>query len=167
MITKQRVLTGALTASVAFFGGIKGYEGYTSKPVIPTKGDVPTIGHGTTVYPNGKRVTLKDKSINRETADYYLRNHTSKVEKQIKQSIPNVKLTQNEYDAYVDFIYQFGIVNFNKSIRTNLLAGNHTQACNSLLKYRFSDGRDCSIRSNNCYGVWTRQQERVKKCLSS
>ena len=25
-------------------------EGYTAKPVIPVKGDVPTIGNGTTVY---------------------------------------------------------------------------------------------------------------------
>lgn len=170
MTIKQRVLIGSLTATLSFIGAIKMQEGFTPTPVIPTKGDVPTIGHGTTIYPNGKRVTLHDKPITRETADYYLRQHASKDERQLKKSIPNVKLTQNEYDVYLDFVYQYGIDTFNKSsIRTNLLQGQYTQACKSILKYRFMTKpvkRDCSIRSNKCYGVWTRQQARVKKCLS-
>ena len=167
MITKQRVLIGALTAGVAFFGGVKGYEGFTSKPVIPTKGDVPTIGHGTTVYPNGKRVTMNDKPISRETARYYLANHVNGIDANLKKSLGGVKLTQNEYESYLDFSYQYGVNAFNGSSMYRLLKqGQYTQACNAMLRYKFVAGRDCSIRKNNCYGVWTRQQERVKKCLS-
>lgn len=168
MINKQRIFIGALTASLTFIGGIKGYEGFTSKPVIPTKGDVPTIGHGTTVYPNGKKVTLKDKPITRETAHYYLANHVNAIDAELKKSLGNVKLTQNEFEAYLDFAYQYGVPTFNKSSMHRLLKnGQYTKACNAMLRYHYVSGRDCSIRKNNCYGVWTRQQERVKKCLSS
>ena len=46
----QKVITGPSDEQVSKTA-VK--EGYTPKPVIPVKGDVPTIGHGTTVYPNG------------------------------------------------------------------------------------------------------------------
>ncbi|MEB5476008.1 glycoside hydrolase family protein [Acinetobacter pollinis] len=168
MKNNHKVLVGLLTASSALFLGVRTDEGFTSKPVRPTQGDVPTIGHGTTVYPNGKAVTMHDKPISRQTADYYLKHHISKVEKQFKHSIPHVKLAQSEYDAYIDFVYQFGIGTFNQSsMRTNLLQGNYVQACKSLLKYKYVAGRDCSIRSNNCYGVYVRQNNRYEKCMEA
>ena len=166
MSNKNKIAVGLLTASLGFIGGIKLNEGYTSKPIVPTKGDVPTIGHGTTVYPDGTKVKMTDKPITRQTAEYYLRDHVSKTEQQFKTVLPNVKLSQTEYDVYLDFVYQYGIGAFNKSsMRTNLLNGQYAQACRSLLEYRFVAKRDCSIRSNNCYGVYTRQLERYKKCI--
>ena len=166
MSNKNKVIVGLLTASLGFIGGVKVNEGFTSNPVIPTKGDVPTIGHGTTVYPNGVAVTLHDRPITRTTADHYLRQHVSKTERQLKNSIPLVALSQTEYDVYLDFVYQYGIGTFNKSsMRTNLLNGQYAQACRSLLQYRYVNHRDCSIRTNNCYGVYTRQLERYKKCI--
>ncbi|SDB87079.1 glycoside hydrolase family protein [Acinetobacter boissieri] len=166
MNTRDRVIATLLGVSSLMIAGIKIDEGYTSIPTIPTKGDVPTLGHGTTIYPNGMPVKMTDKPITREKADYYLRHHVSKIEKQFKQSIPNVELSQAEYDVYIDFVYQFGIGTFNKSsIRSSLIKGNYVQACKSLLKYRFTAGRDCSIRSNNCYGVYTRQLKRYDKCI--
>ena len=166
MSNKNKIVVGLLTASLGFIGGVKLNEGFTSKPVIPTKGDVPTIGHGTTKYPNGVAVTLYDPPITRETADYYLRHHVGKTERQLKNSIPLVALSQTEYDVYLDFVYQYGIGTFNKSsMRTNLLHGQYAQACRSLLQYRYVNHRDCAIRSNNCYGVYTRQLERYKKCI--
>lgn len=166
MKLNRKVIVSGIFISITAVTGIKVNEGYTPKPIIPTKGDVPTVGHGTTVYPNGVRVKLTDKAITRKTAEYYLKDHVSKVENQFKASVPDVKLTQTEYDVYVDFIYQYGIGNFNKSsIRSNLLKGNYIQACKSLLKYRFTAGRDCAVRSNNCYGVYTRQLKRYDKCI--
>lgn len=166
MKSKKLAVT-VLFASIALITGIKIDEGYTPSPTIPTKGDVPTVGHGTTIYPNGTPVKLTDKPITREKADYYLRDHVSKVEKQLKQSIPNVRLSQTEYDVYLDFVYQYGIGTFQRSsIRSNLIKGNYIQACKSLLKYRYTAGRDCSVRSNNCYGVYIRQNNRYQKCMS-
>lgn len=166
MSNKNKLMVGLLTASLGFIGGVKMKEGFTSKPVVPTKGDVPTIGHGTTKYPNGVAVTLYDPPITRETADYYLRHHVGKTEHQLKKAIPNVALSQTEYDVYLDFVYQYGIGAFNKSsMRTNLLHGQYARACHSLLQYRYVAKRDCKVRSNNCYGVYTRQLERYKQCI--
>ncbi|MBF7682952.1 glycoside hydrolase family protein [Acinetobacter sp. B5B] len=168
MNTRDKVIASLLGVSGLMITGVKLDEGYTSKPQIPTKGDVPTLGHGTTVYPNGRPVKLTDKPITREKADLYLRHHVSKIEKQFKQSVPNVALSQAEYDVYIDFVYQFGIGTFQRSsIRSNLIKGNYIQACKSLLKYRYTAGRDCSVRSSNCYGVYTRQLKRYDKCMES
>ena len=41
---------------------IKKYEGYSSKPYLCPAG-VATIGYGTTVYPNGKKVSMIVPSI--------------------------------------------------------------------------------------------------------
>lgn len=38
----------AMTVSAATLVGIAGYEGYSSTAYVPVKGDVPTIGWGTT-----------------------------------------------------------------------------------------------------------------------
>ena len=35
------------------------------------------------------------------------------------------------------------------------------------LLFRFVAKRDCSIKSNNCYGVWTRSQDRQRRCLEA
>lgn len=166
-MSNQRFGVALLVLSGFGLGGIALKEGFTEKPIIPTRGDVPTIGHGTTVYPDGTHVQNNDKPINRETALYYLKDHVQKDELSLKKSLAGVKLTQNEYDSYVDFIYQYGSATFHKSsMRKYLLKGEYNKACNAMLKYKYVAKRDCSIRSNKCYGVWNRQKERVKKCLS-
>ena len=44
----QRRTVAALTLSAAALVGIVLHEGYTDHAVVPVKGDVPTIGFGTT-----------------------------------------------------------------------------------------------------------------------
>lgn len=82
------------------------------------------------------------------------------------KTLQNVKVSQGEYDLYFDFTYQYGTGAWsNSSMLRNLKAGKYKQACESLLKYKYVAKRDCSIRSNGCYGVWTRQKERYDKCM--
>ena len=143
-------------------------EGYTPKPIIPVKGDVPTIGNGTTVYCNGKKVTLKDPGISKVEALKQLKCHIEKNAPAFNQSLQNIKVSQIEYDLYNDFVYQYGISNWrSSSMLKNLKTGQYVQACKSLLKYKYAAGRDCSIRSNGCYGVYTRQLERYNKCMGA
>ena len=80
-----------------------------------------------------------------------------------------MKLHQDEFDIYMDFIGQYGIGTWLKgSPRRDLLAGNYAQACNDLLKYRFAAGFDCSTPGNKrCAGVWARQLERHAKCMAA
>ncbi len=168
MSNKTKYSVIFLTASAAFFTHVKLQEGYTARPIIPVPGDRPTQGHGATFKPNGVPVKLSDPAISRETADKWLRNDVSKREVAFKNSLKGVKLSQAEYDIYLDFSYQYGTTAFsNSSILRNLKAGKYKAACDSLLKYKYVANRDCSIRSNGCYGVWTRQVERHKKCLGA
>ena len=168
MSNKTKVSVLLLAASAAFFTIVKNDEGYTAKPVIPVVGDRPTQGYGSTFKPNGTPVKMTDSAITRETADKWLRSDVSKREVIFKKALQGVKLSQTEYDIYLDFSYQYGTPTFaNSSMLRNLKAGKYKVACDSLLKYKFVAGRDCSVRSNGCYGVWTRQVERHKKCIGA
>ena len=47
-MNRPRTALAALTLSAAALVGLVMQEGYTDRAVIPVKGDVPTIGFGTT-----------------------------------------------------------------------------------------------------------------------
>ncbi|AZM38543.1 lysozyme [Acinetobacter baumannii] len=168
MSNKTKISVILLAASAAFFTLVKHDEGFTARPIIPVAGDRPTQGHGATFKPDGTAVKMSDPAISRETADKWLRNDVSKREVAFKKALQGVKLSQAEYDLYLDFSYQYGTAAFaSSSMLRNLKAGKYKDACESLLKYKYVAKRDCSIRSNGCYGVWTRQVERHKKCLEA
>lgn len=164
----------ALSASGAGFAVWKANEGFTAVPVIPTKGDVPTIGHGSTRYEDGTAVKITDPAITAKRAEQLALNLMKADAKKFEASMPaNTKLTAGEFNVYMDFIGQYGIGNWNKSsMRTQLLAGNHVGACKSLLKYRYAAGYDCSTKVNGqpnkrCWGVWARQLERHAQCMEA
>lgn len=167
-----RKAVAALTLSAAGFAGWQASEGFTDRAVIPTKGDVPTIGHGSTYYEDGTRVKMGD-TITRKRAAELARNLNNQEEKRFRASIPGAKLTQGEFDVYMDYVGQYGMGNWNKSsMRREVLAGNYAGACKALLKYRFAAGYDCSTTINGkpnkrCWGVWTRQLERHKQCMAA
>ena len=165
---KVRVAVAALSLSAAAFVGLAVHEGYTQRAVIPTKGDVPTIGFGSTRHESGAAVRMGErtdpvKALKKAQA------HISRDEARFRASLPGVSLTQGEYDVYLDFTYQYGLGNWEKSgMRRELLAGRHRAACDALLRYRFAAGYDCSTPGNRrCMGVWTRQQARHKACLEA
>lgn len=168
MSNKVRAGVAGLMLSAAAFVGILSSEGYTSTAVIPTKNDKPTIGHGSTVWEDGKPVKMGD-TITPVRAVSLAQDHISKDEVIFRNSIPNVALYQEEYDTYIDWTYQYGTAAWSKSsMRSNLLIGNYSGACKALLLYKFSGGYDCSIPGNKvCTGVWTRQLARYNKCMGA
>lgn len=167
-VIRQRIAVTVLSLSAAGFATWQASEGFTPVAVIPTKGDVPTIGHGSTRYEDGSPVRMGD-TITPARAEVLARNLNSQAEKQFAASIQGVKLHQDEFDLFMDFIGQYGIGTWRKgSPRKSLLAGNYVQACNDLLKYRYAAGFDCSTPGNKrCAGVWTRQLERHAKCMAA
>lgn len=166
MINRQRVTVSLLTVSLAGVIGWQASEGFAPKPMIPTQGDVPTIGYGSTRYEDGTPVKLSDPPITRERALRLAKNLMQNDERALAQSLPGVALYQEEFDVYLDFVGQFGIGNWRKSsMRRHLLSGRYVQACDALLKWRYSAGFDCSTPGNRrCAGVWARQQARHAKC---
>lgn len=167
-VIRQRIAVTVLSLSAAGFATWQASEGYTPVAVIPTKGDVLTIGHGSTRYEDGQPVRMGD-TITQARAEVLARNLNSQAEKQFAASLPGVKLNQDEFDIYMDFVGQYGIGTWLKgSPRRDLLAGNYAQACNDLLKYKFAAGFDCSTPGNKrCAGVWTRQLQRHAKCMAT
>ena len=167
MSNKTKYSVILLAASAAFFTSLEVYEGYSAKP-YKDGGGVVTQGIGSTVKPNGQKIKMTDSAITRKTALEWSKAHVSKDEGAFRKSLPGVKLSQAEYDVYLDFTYNFGQRNWNNSsMLRNLKAGKYKQACDSLLKWKYVAKRDCSVRSNNCYGVWTRQLERHSKCIGA
>lgn len=167
-VIRQRIAVALLGLSAAGFATWQASEGFTPVAVIPTKGDVPTIGHGSTRYEDGSPVRMGD-TITPARAEVLARNLNSQSEKQFAASLPGVKLYQAEFDIYMDFVGQYGIGTWRAgSPRRDLLAGNYAQACHDLLKYRFAAGFDCSTPGNKrCWGVWARQLERHVKCMAA
>lgn len=169
---RQRIAVAMLTLSVSGFAVWQANEGYTPVAVIPTKGDVPTIGHGSTRYEDGSKVKMGD-TIDRKRAAELARNLMRGDERDFAASLPTAKLNQAEYDVYLDFVGQYGIGNWRKSsMLTHLTAGRYVAACDALLRYRFAAGYDCSKTVNGkpntrCWGVWTRQQRRHRDCMAA
>lgn len=166
---RQRIAVGLLSVSAAGLATWTASEGFSESPIIPTKGDVPTIGHGSTRYEDGTPVKMTDPPITRERAEQLARNLMSGDERMFRASLPGVKLHQEEYDLYLDFVGQYGIGTWRKSsTRRHLLNGDYLRACNSLLLYKYAFGFDCSTPGNKrCWGLWVRQLERNKKCLDA
>jgi lysozyme len=173
MSNRHRIAVGLLTVSMAGFGTWMGSEGWSDGPIIPTKGDRPTIGHGSTFYENGEPVKLTDPPITRERGAVLARALMSKDEKRLVESLPGAQLHLEEFEVYTDFIGQYGVGNWRGStMRKKVLAGDYAGACQALLRYRFAAGYDCSTTVNGrlntrCSGVWLRQLERHAKCMAA
>ena len=175
-INNRPVAAGSAAFIALLVAGIIANEGFSEKPYIPTKGDVPTIGHGTTVYPDGSRVSLQDAPVTRELAENFVFDYVTKdTERFLKTLPPGLRLWPYEQYAGLDFSYQFGIANWSgSSMLRNWKTGNYRQACDAFLMWKKQGGRDCSDpvaggwgKPWGCKGVWMRQLKRHQLCLGN
>ena len=120
---------------------IAGFEGFRAKPYHCSAG-VSTIGYGTTIYPNGTRVTMKDKAISKEYAlaimKYMIdRDYGDAVDRYVK-----VPLTQNQYDALVSFTYNLGKGAFKSStLLRKINEGKYNRASKEFIKWVNVNGK--------------------------
>jgi lysozyme len=85
---------------------IKFFEGFQSCPYLCPAG-VPTIGYGTTIYPDGTPVTLEDDCISEETASIYLEQNIESYISCVEETI-NVEVSRCQFDAMVSLCYNIG-----------------------------------------------------------
>jgi lysozyme len=98
------------------------FEGFRSQPYQDSVG-VWTIGYGTTMYPNGLRVTQNDREITEDEGKTYLQHH---IEHRVIHAITELPVTlkQNQIDALCSFIYNLGIGSFERStLRKDIIQG--------------------------------------------
>jgi lysozyme len=82
------------------------FESCILKPYLCQSG-VPTIGWGNTFYPNGKKVTMRDKPITQAYADQIFLFVLSLFEKDVN-SLVKVVIKQHQFDALVSFAFNVG-----------------------------------------------------------
>jgi lysozyme len=160
-----RTTIAALAFSAASLIGLAVSENYTDVAIIPTKGDVPTLGFGTTTRPDGSPVQMGDRTNPVDALQRKARD-LQKFEGAIKSCV-KVPLYQAEYDVYVDHAYNIGDSAFCAStIVKRLNAGDYVGACNAILMWNRVGGQDCSQPGNRvCWGLWQRRLNAQRKCL--
>ena len=127
-------------------------EGYNSTAYIPVKGDVATIGFGTT-----KGVKLGDRTTPQDALKRALTD-INKFEGALKQCV-KVPLTQGEYDAYISLSYNIGSFAFcNSTLVKRLNAGRYEDACAEILQWDRFKGQKLA-------GLTKRRTEEYHLCL--
>lgn len=86
---------------------IKSFEGFSARPYLCPAG-VPTIGYGATYYPDGKKVTMRDKPVLEADATVMLRSMLVQYENGVERYV-QVPITQGQFDALVSFAYNLGL----------------------------------------------------------
>jgi len=151
----------ALSLSAAALVGLVLQEGYSDRAIIPVKGDVPTLGFGTTGGVKLGDTTTPPKALARALTDI------QKFEGALKQCV-TVPLHQHEYDVFVSFSYNIGSGAFCRSTLVKKLnAGDYTGACREILRWTYFQGKNCAVPENArlCGGLATRRQGEYRQCL--
>lgn len=121
------------------------FEGIRTKPYLDSI-SLPTIGVGTTIYPNGVKVSMSDKPITLEQAKEYLMHDLQKFEKGVNELIGKTKLNQNQFDALVSFAYNCGLGNLKTSTLLKLVKAMPTSEAifNQFLRWNKAGGKEIS-----------------------
>ncbi len=110
-------------------------EGFRAAPYLCPAG-IPTIGYGTTIYPNGKHVTLGDKRITKEEALSIVKHEIDSSYGATVNRYVQREITQNQFDALVSFVYNLGAGNFRQStLLKKVNQGKHKRAAREFLKW--------------------------------
>jgi len=89
------------------------FEGLRLKPYLDSV-NVPTIGYGTTYYPDGRKATMQDATISKERAFELLTVTANKFASGVAKLIAR-PVNQNQFNALVSISYNIGLGNFKKS----------------------------------------------------
>lgn len=153
----KRTHAAALTLSAAALVGIATHEGFRDKAYTPVKGDVNTIGFGTTRNADGSSVK-PNQTITVERALISLLNDANKFEQAVKRCAP-VPMFQYEYSAYVSLAYNIGENAFCKSTLVEKLNNlDYTGACEEILKWDKFKGKPL-------LGLTKRRQQEYNMCI--
>jgi lysozyme len=109
---------------------------------------VPTIGYGSTRYPNGKKVILGEKLSNEKEAVQLLLATLSPYEEAVNKHLPNIN--QCQFDALVSFCYNVGTGAFIKStlLKKAKVNPNDPSILDEFLKWNKAKGKVLQGLSN-------------------
>ena len=118
---------------------IKSFESYRGYPYYDSV-KVPTIGYGTTYYPDGRRVRMTDAPVSEAQASEMLMVMLRDFEDAITGAL-DVAVTQSQFDALVCWAYNVGIKAATGSTLMRMLnAGDVEGAANQFLRWNKAGG---------------------------
>ena len=155
MQKRNALFKGSLLTIV--IGLVGTFEGYRTTAYQDT-GNIWTICYGETLNVHRGKVATKAQCDNMLVQS--LLRHNKPFE-----SLP-YELPDNVHLATLDWAYNVGTGNATRSTLWKYLkAGEWEQACDQLPRWAYVAGKDCSKRSNNCYGVYLRRHTEQQICL--
>lgn len=118
---------------------VETFEGFRPKPYYCPAG-VPTIGYGTTRYPNGKSVSLGDSPVSKGQAEEYMAFELGKCVTSALRLCP--ALSGGRLGAIVDFVYNLGAGNLQAStLRKKINAEEWDETAEQLNRWVYGGGR--------------------------
>lgn len=150
VLTKAPAVRGIMLVSGMGIASITGHEGLRFTGYLDTVG-VPTVCYGHT------RTAVVGKVFSEEQCEALLQEDLAEFAGTVNKHV-TVPLSQPQFDALVSFCYNVGSyacrtsTMFRKINQEDYLGG----AAEFDRWYR-AGGRDCRVRANQCYGVWTRR----------
>lgn len=123
---------------------ITSFEGFYANAYICPAG-IATIGYGTTIYPNGKKVKLGD-TCTREEAEGYLIYDINKKQNKLAPYLRSIglELTSNQYSALVSLAYNVGegvLVNTSRSMGKAIRNKDYKAMADCFLLYTRGGGK--------------------------
>lgn len=142
----------ALVVSAAALVGIAQWEDYRGEAYVPVKGDVPTIGFGTTAGVKPGDTITPPRALVRLLAD------ADEYARAVKRCAP-VPMYQHEFDAFVSLTYNIGPTAFcGSTLAKKLNAGDYAGACEQILRWNKAGGRVLS-------GLVKRRAAEYRQCM--
>lgn len=116
---------------------IKSFEGLRLNAYLDSVG-VPTIGYGTTVYLNGRKVKIGDSCTSVQAEEYLQTDINRRA-----AAVGEIGVNQNQFDAILSFCYNLGLGAWNKStLRKKVLADPNDPAIRSeFMKWNKAGGK--------------------------
>lgn len=131
-----------MTLSPAGLRLLKGFEGFRTHayPDPASGGDPWTIGYGTTVYPDGRRVQRGDV-VTEAQAEEYLRHDVKKFAEAVTREVL-APVSQSQADALISLAYNIGTQAFARSTLLRRLNGRDYQgAADEFLRWTMAAGK--------------------------
>lgn len=145
-----RVVAPVMTVSAMGIATLIGYEGSENVGYLDSVG-VPTVCYGHTA------TAEVGKYFSDEHCERLLQEDLKEFARTVNTSI-TVPLSQPMFDSLVSFCYNVGSHACRTSTMFRLInAREYTKAIDQFDRWVYAGGRDCRVRSNNCYGVYTRR----------
>ena len=156
---KSRTAVAILTITAAGLAGTRLFEGKENRAYVERVAGnrVVTVCYGHT------RTAVLGQTYTDAACDALLLKDMNDIYAPVVRKLVKVPLSQGEFNALVDFVYNVGEPNFRGSTLLALVnAKQYDRAALEFARWKFVNNRDCTIPANKCGGIpkrraWERQ----------